>query len=102
MSSRDRLELSFLRLVDEVTLVVADHRHVSGDGNHAQLVDLVKLCSFRLGGTRHTGQLVVHTEVVLQGDGGESLVLRLHLHSFFSLDGLVHTFVVAAARRHGR
>src|SRR5207249_11215409 len=34
-------------------------------------------------------ELVVETEVVLQGDGGEGLVLLLDLHPFFRLDRLV-------------
>src|SRR3712207_8487556 len=40
------------------------------------------------------------SEVVLQGDRGERLVLVLDLHPFLGLDGLVHALVVAPARQH--
>ena len=45
----------------------------------------------RLGGGRagHARQLVVEPEVVLQGDGGEGLVLLFDLHPFLGLDRLV-------------
>ncbi len=42
-------------------------------------------------------QLVVHAEVVLEGDGGQRLRLALHLHALFGLDGLVQAVGVAAA-----
>src|SRR3712207_3864308 len=40
------------------------------------------------------------SEVVLQRDRGERLVLVLDLHALLGLDGLVHALVVAPARQH--
>src|SRR5206468_5223325 len=47
---------------------------------------------FGLGGTVHAGELVVYTEVVLEGDRGEGDVLLLDLHALLRLDGLVQAF----------
>jgi len=43
---------------------------------------------------------VVEPEVVLQGDGGQRLVLGLDLHVLLGLDGLMHAFVVAPPDQH--
>ena len=47
--------------------------------------------------TGHTGKLIVETEEVLEGNGGESHGLLANLDTFLSFDGLVKTFVVTAA-----
>ncbi len=96
----DRLELRLLGLVDEVGLVLALHRAVRRDRHHAELVGLVELGRLGLGGTGHAAQLLVQAEVVLQGDRGEGLVLRLDLHALLGLDGLVHALVVPTTRQH--
>ena len=92
-----RLELGLRGLVDDVGLVGADHRLVGRDRDHAELVDLVELGGLGHGRAGHAGQLVVKPEVVLQGDGGEGLVLVLDRHPLLGLDGLVHALVVAPA-----
>ena len=61
-------------------------------------VDLVELRLLRLGGAGHAGELLVHAEVVLDGDGGEGLRLALDLHPFLGLDRLVQPVRPAAAR----
>ena len=45
----------------------------------------------------HAGELVVHAEVVLEGDRGEGLVLLLDLHALLGLDRLVEALGPAAA-----
>ena len=92
--------LGFLGLVDQVGLVLADHRPVGRDRDHAELVDLVQLGGLGLGGTGHAGELVVEPEVVLQRDRGQGLVLGLDLDVLLGLDGLVHALVVAAPDQH--
>ncbi len=96
----DRVELRLLGLVDDVRVVLADHRAVRRDGDHADVVDLVELRGLGLRRTGHAGQLVVEAEEVLQGDGGERLVLLLDLDALLRLDGLVHALVVAAPVQH--
>ena len=93
----DGVELAVLGLVDDVVMVDTDHRLVGRDLDRVQVVDLGELVCFGHGGTGHTGQLLVQTEVVLEGDGGKGLALSLDIDVFLRLDGLVETFVVAAA-----
>ena len=87
----------FFSLVYAVVHVYTRDRTVSRDGDYVELVDIPELASLCLGRTGHAGKFVVHAEVVLQRDGGESLCGSLHLHAFLGLDGLMQTVAVAAA-----
>ena len=84
-------------LVDHVVHVLADHGAVGGNLHHVQVVDALKFFFLGLGGTGHAGQLVVHAEVVLEGDGGQGFALPLHLYMLLGLDGLMQAVGVAAA-----
>ena len=86
----DRL-IDGIRVVDALPGAVGRHR------DDVQAVDLGELGGLGLGSTGHTGQLLVHTEVVLEGDGGQRLALGGDLHALLGLDGLMQTLVVAAA-----
>ncbi len=90
------LELGLLVLEDEVVAIVANHLLVGRNGDYFQLVDMHELIG--LGGRRagHAGQLVIHAEIVLQGDGGERLVLIADVHLLLGLDRLVQSFGVTA------
>ena len=83
--------------VNAVVHVVTGNGAVGRDNDYIQFVDVPKLACFRFGSTGHTGQLVIHTEVVLQGNRRESLCGGFHLHAFFGFDGLVQTVGVTAA-----
>ena len=96
----DRLELGDFVAVHLIGVVDALHTLVGGDGHHAELVGVHELCRFGFRGTGHTGQLVVHAEVVLQGHGRHGLVLRLDFDAFLRLNRLVDAVVVAAARQN--
>ena len=96
----DGVVLRDLGAVDEVGLVLADHRPVRRDRDDAELVDRVELGGLGLGRAGHAGELVVHAEVVLQGDRGERLVLVLDLDALLRLDRLVHALVVAPSGQH--
>jgi hypothetical protein len=93
-----RAELALLVLVDEVVHVLADHRLVGRDDHDAELVDLVELLGLGLGGAGHARQLLVHAEVVLEGDGRRGLVLLLDVDVLLGLDGLVQAVGPAASR----
>ena len=92
-----RVPLRVLDLVDEVLLVRPDHGLVRGDLHHVELVDLLELRQLRLGRPGHAGELLVHLEVVLDGDRGQGLVLFLDPDVLLGLDGLVETLRVAPA-----
>src|SRR6185312_2965148 len=86
--------------VDEVAAVVADHVAVGGDDVDVELVDLAELGSLGVRGAGHARELLVHPEVILEGDGGEGLVLALDLHAFLGFHRLVQTVGPAPARHH--
>ena len=76
---------------------------VTGDGlvrrnlHHVEFVDVPEFAGFGDGGTRHAGQFVVHSEIVLQGDGGEGLCGSLHLDVFLRFHCLVQAVAPAAS-----
>ena len=93
-----RVELLALGAVDDVRVLDADEGPVGGDGQDLELVDLVELGGLGLRRARHAGELLVHAEVVLEGDGGEGLVLALDLHLLLGLHRLVQAVRPAPAR----
>ena len=93
----NRLELFPLGTEDQIILILTDHRLVGGDRNHTQLVRAHEFRRLGFSGASHAGELVVHAEVVLQGNGCERLILRLDFDAFLRFDGLMQTLIVAAA-----
>ncbi len=101
MQARDLVgdgEVFLLRgAVDDVLVFDAQHLAVGGDDDDVELVDLVELGGFSLGGAGHAGELLVHAEVVLEGDGGERLVFLADGDAFLGFDRLVEAVGPAAA-----
>ena len=91
-------EVFFLRgAIDDVGVLDAKHLAVGGDDDDVELVDLVELGGFGLGGAGHSAEFLVHAEVVLEGDGGERLVFLADGDAFFCFDCLVEAVGPAAA-----
>ena len=61
------------------------------------MVNLPELVRLGLGGAGHARQLIVHSKVILEGDGGQGLAFVGHLHPLLGLNGLVETLVVPPA-----
>ena len=91
--------LNFFRFghIDQIRHIFTDHRTVGRYNHGIQLIDRAEFKGFGIGCTGHPRQLLVQTEVVLEGDRGQSLVLVLDLHALFGLNGLVQTIGPAAA-----
>ena len=83
--------------VNAVIHIFTGDRTVGGDYHHIQFVDVPKFACFRFGSTGHTGQLMIHTEVILQGNRCKSLCGSFHFHTFFRFNSLVQSVRVAAA-----
>ena len=96
----DRLVLLLDRPVDLVVLVEADDRQVGRDLGDVEAVDVAELLGLGGGRAGHAGELRVHAEIVLEGDRGQRLVLRLDRHVLLGLQRLVQAFRIAAARHH--
>ena len=92
--------LLLLGAVDDVGILNAQHLLVGRNHHDFELVDLVEFGGFGFRRTGHAGQLLVHAEIILEGDGGERLVLALDLDAFFGFNRLVQAVGPAAARHH--
>ena len=81
--------LGFAGFIDHIGLIVAYHGHVGGHHQHLHVVDLDEFFLFRFRRSGHPGQLFVHPEIVLEGDGGVSLAFLFDAHALFGLQRLV-------------
>ena len=93
------VELFVLALVNDVVIVDPDHRLVSRRDHDVEAVDFLELGRLGVGRAGHPGQLVVHPEIILKGDGRERLVLGFDLDPFLGFDRLMQT-VAPAPPRH--
>ena len=96
----DGLELFLEGPVDLVVLVDALDRQVGRHFDDFEIVDVAEFLRFRLRRAGHAGELVVHAEIVLEGDLRQRLVFRLDLDPFLGFQRLVLAFRIAAARHH--
>ena len=93
----DSTVLGVLGLVDDVGQVLTDGRFIGRNDVDVELINLIEFVFFRLSRTGHAGQLVVHTEVVLEGNRSQSLAFALDLDGFLSFNGLMQAIAVTAA-----
>ena len=91
-----RVEFLVFRFKDNVRLIDAQKRPIRRNQSHVEVVDLCELFGFGIRGTRHAGELVVHAEIVLEGDRREGLALAANLDAFFCFDRLMKTVGPAA------
>ena len=96
MTSFDFVNRSFVfskfSFVDYVRSIGTNHRFIGGNNYNAQVVDFLEFLFLGFSGTGHTSQFVVHTEVVLESDGCQSLAFTFYFYAFLSFDCLVQTF----------
>ncbi len=93
-----RRSIFLRRPVDDVGILDADERLVGRDFDHVQPVDMPEFLGLGRRGSGHPGQLLIHPEIILEGDRGQGLVFLLDPDSFLGLQSLVQTVAVAAAR----
>ena len=91
-------ELFFLGAVHHVLIFLADHRPVGGNHHDIEVVGLLEFGRFGFRRAGHAGELLVHAEVILEGDGGQGLVFALDLDAFLGFHGLVQPVGPAPAR----
>ena len=91
-TAENSTKLFTLSTVNQVWLIITDHRHVGRYDHHLKSINLLKFHSFSVCSTRHTGQLIVQPEQVLEGDRCEGLILLLDWNSFFGFNSLVKAF----------
>ena len=87
----DRVVLLTAGLVDPVVAVRASDAPVGRNHDDIQFVDVVELIGFGLGRARHSTELLVQAEVVLDRDRRQGLGFTVDLHALFGLNGLVQS-----------
>ena len=93
----DGLVLALFGEIDDVVVILPGKRPVGGNFHNIEVVNILKLGFLGFGGARHTGKLRIHTEIVLEGDGGERFVFALYLNALLRLESLMEPIAVAPA-----
>ena len=88
----DRAELSGFGLVHRVVVIDADHGQVRRNLDDVQRINVLEFFFFRFRRTGHARQLGIHTEIILEGDGGQRFVFALHFDVFLGFNGLMQPF----------
>ena len=96
----DRGELFAFGLVNDVLVILPDHRLIGRDLDDGELVGLVKLGRLGIGRTGHPRELVVEAKEVLKRNRRHRARLLLDAHVLFRLDRLVQTVRPAAPGEH--
>ncbi|AIJ64102.1 Uncharacterised protein [Brucella suis] len=86
--------------IDLIVLVDALDRQIGRNFQHFEAVNIAEFFRFGCSRAGHARQLVVHAEIVLEGDRGQRLVFRLDGHMFLGFERLVQAFRIAPARHH--
>src|SRR5271156_687792 len=89
--------LFFFRTIDDVRILYAQQRSIGWNDDDFKPVYLVEFWRFGFGRARHARQLLIHAEIILEGDSGEGLILALDLHILLGFDRLVQPIRPAAA-----
>ena len=87
----------YKRQVNNIRVIDTLHRHIGGDNHNIKIIDLAEFCFFGLSSTGHTGEQIIHTEIILEGNSGQGLVFTFDFDLFFGLDRLMQAITVAAA-----
>ena len=85
------------RFINAVVHINTSNRTVCRYHHYIQLIDIPELSCFCFCSTGHTGQFMVHTEVVLQGDRCKSLCSSFYLHAFLRFYSLMQTITPTTA-----
>ena len=92
----DGIPLVGLAHVDFIILVLSGYRLVGGNNHYLKAINFVELHSLGFCSTGHSRKLVVHTEEVLEGDGGQGSVALGDFNVFLGFDGLMETVTITA------
>ena len=85
----DGIELLFHRLVNDILAVIPDARLIRRNDDDFELVDIHEFVGFGGRGARHSRDLIVELEKILQGNRGERLAFFFDRDGLLGLDGLM-------------
>ena len=83
--------------INQIVAVNAGNGTVCRNDNDVNAVNFGKLFGFRFGGSRHTGDFFVKTEVILKGNGRQRPIAFSDGDVFFRFNGLVQSFGITSA-----
>ena len=83
--------------VNDVFFIISGHGSVGGNHHHFQAVDFGKFFGFRIRRTGHSGDFVVHAEVVLEGNSCHGFVVLSDPDMLLGFNRLMQTFGIPAA-----
>ena len=89
--------LGVLCFINDIGKVFADRRPVRRNDIDIELVNFIEFIFFRLCRTGHTGQFLIHTEIILEGNRCQGLAFTLDLDVFLRLNRLMQSVAVTAA-----
>ena len=81
------VKFSVLGFINNVRHIVSDDRLVGWNLDNVHAVDFTELLLLGNRSTGHTGQLFIHTEQVLIGDGRQCLGFTFDLYALFCMRG---------------
>ena len=93
----DGLKLIFLFGKNSIIKVFPYNRFVGRNYHYIHIVNVTEFLFLCFCGTCHSGQLVIHSEVVLKSDGSKGFGLRTHQNAFLCLDCLVEPVAVSSS-----
>ena len=88
------------RAIDLVVVVEAHHRHVGGNFQNLEIVDVQEFVGLGRRRAGHSAELLIHAEIVLERDRSQRLVFRLDRLPLLGLKRLVQPFRIAPAGHH--
>ena len=83
--------------VDHIRIIDSYHGLIGGDNQDIKVIYLFKFGSFCIGRTGHSGQFIVHSEIILKGNRGQSLIFVFYFDVFFGFKRLMQPFTVPAS-----
>ena len=75
--------------VNDIVHIVADHGLISGNFHDVKAVYLAEFLFFGKSSTGHAGELIVQTEIILEGNGSKRFGFAADIHAFLGFDGLM-------------
>ncbi len=93
----NRLVLFTFGLIDTIVHINTGNRTIGRDNHYIQFIDVPKLARFGFRRTGHTGELMIHTEIVLQSDCSKCLRSGFNLHAFLGFYRLMQSVTPTAS-----
>ena len=89
--------LASFRFENHIRQIFTLNRFIGRNLDNRETINLNKFLLFCFCSTSHAGQLVIHSEIILEGNGSQSLAFSLNFQPFLGFDGLMKSVGIAAA-----